>query len=665
MNPVLRGWSVDEYAVGLYPERTDRHSNVVDRALARQAGRMALWTSPLERRRLRRFADEVLAQGATLESESEDRLRARVAELRVTLPRAGLTQPLTALAFALVREISRRRLGMAHFPVQLMGGAALLRGRVAEMATGEGKSLTGLLPAITVALARVPVHVVTVNEYLAERDATEFGPVLEFFGLSAGWIGPEQAPAMRQAMYARDITWCVNKDLVFDYLKDGLAAGTDDNVRRRVLRRFLEGRAGIDRHQLRGLFFAIVDEADSIFIDEARTPLIISSEQQDAGEAVQYALALELARDLGADGYRIDAAARSARLTAAGRQQVEQACADQDGLWRFRRAREQMVEQALAALHLYLRDTQYVVADGKVHIVDESTGRTMPDRSWEHGLHQIIEAKEGLAVTRRRETISRITYQRFFRRYLWLAGMTGTGAEVAPEVRSVYGVATVRIPTHRPVLRRNLGERVFRCADARWAAVLERIRVMVASGRAVLAGTRSVEASEHLARLLDEAGIAYTLLNARHADEEAAIVAAAGQPGRVTVATNMAGRGTDIKLHPAVREAGGLHVILTEYHESRRIDRQLFGRSGRQGDPGSCESMVSLEDELFRAHAAHATGYIARRWQGREVLPAWLGGMLRRVAQAAAERRNALVRLRTLEGEKHTDRRLAFAGSPE
>lgn len=665
VTPVLRGWGIEEFAVGSYPERADRHGHVVDRALARAAGRFALWTSAFERRALRTLADAVIARGARLEGESEEALRAHAGNLRLALSRRGLARPLVIESFALVREVCRRTLGMAHFPVQVMGGYALLHGRVAEMATGEGKSLTGLLPAVTVALARIPVHVVTVNDYLARRDAEEFRPVFEFFGLSAGWIEPEQTPAVRHAMYARDITYCVNKDLVFDYLKDGLTASADDNVRRIALRRFLEGRSGADRHLLRGLFFAIVDEADSIFVDEARTPLLISSEKADAGEAEQYAFALEVARNLPRGAYRIDPAARSALLTAEGRNEVDRACASRSGSWRFRRAREQMVEQALAALHLYLRDTHYIVEDDAVQIVDESTGRTMPDRSWEHGLHQMIEVKEGLDATRRRETISRITYQRFFRRYLWLAGMTGTGSEVAPEVRSVYGIPTVRIPTNRPVLRRHLGERVFVRSDARWAAVIERIRSVIRDGRSVLAGTRSVEASEHLAQLLAAAGIPCTLLNARHADEEAAIVAEAGQPGRVTVATNMAGRGTDIKLHPDVRHAGGLHVILTEFHESRRIDRQLFGRAGRQGDPGSCESLVSLEDELFRAHAPLATGIVARRCLDREEVPGWMGSVLRRLAQASAERRNSFVRKRTFESEKHVDRRLAFAGTSE
>ena len=663
----MQDWAVTEFGVSAYPERADARAHKVDRLLAGGAGRLALWSSAVQRARLKRFAAATLSIGAGLEDLDDATLLARAATLRAALPQEGLSHALAIEGFALVREVSRRRLGMAHYPVQLMGGYALLRGMVAEMATGEGKTLTGLLPTILVALAGMPVHVVTVNEYLARRDAAELGPVFEFFGLTVGWTEPDQDPDTRRRMYASDVTFCVNKDLAFDYLKDGLAGSRHEAARRRALQRFLLGAdAGrLDRRLLRGLCFALVDEADSIFIDEARTPLIISAEQREPGDDERFAKALELASQLPADAYRVHPAERAARLTPAGRDRVADATANYGGLWRFRRAREQLAEQALAALHLYLRDKHYIVVDGKVQIVDESTGRTMPDRSWEHGLHQMIELKEGLEMTARRATIARITFQRYFGRYLCLAGMTGTAAEVAPEVRAVYGLHTVRIPTHRPVMRRNLGEQVFLRAEDRWAAVAARIVAMVGDGRAVLAGTRSVEASEHLAALLAAAGVEYTLLNARHDEEEAEIIAAAGQPGRVTVATNMAGRGTDIKLDPRVRAAGGLHVILTEYHESRRIDRQLYGRAGRQGDPGSCESLVSVEDELFRTHAPRLAAAVEGLWSGRCTLPAWAGATLRRAAQGAAERRNGLVRKRTLESERNKDRRLAFAGAGE
>ena len=665
MRRILQQWSVDAFAPAMFPERRDTRALAIDRWLSLWLGHVALWISPFRRWRMRRFAERVLAAGPALEALTDAELATHVTQLSARLARLGLPRGLAVEAFALIREASGRTLGMSHFPVQIIGACALLQGDIAEMATGEGKSLTGALAAATVALARIPVHVVTVNEYLARRDAEELAPLFEFLGLSVGWIESDQSPQERKAMYARDITYCVNKDLVFDYLKDGLGVDGSSAGRQRPITRFLDGRLAPDRQVLRGLHYAIVDEADSIFVDEARTPLIISSQGEKSEGEDDLTVALDIARRLVGQLWILHAAERSVRLTPAGCEAVVRLTQELGGMWRFRRAREQMVEQALAALHLYLPDRQYIVVDSKVHIVDESTGRTMPDRTWEHGLHQLIERKEGLEPTARRETISRLTYQRFFCRYLRLAGMTGTGAEIAPEVRSVYGIDTLRIPTNRPLARRYLGEQVFLRAESRWDAVLLRIREEVGRGRAVLVGARSVVASEHLSAMLAESGIEHTLLNARHAADEAAIVAAAGQPGRVTVATDKAGRGTDIKLHADVRAAGGLHVILTEYHESRRVDRQLFGRAGRQGDPGSCESLVALEDEIFRAHAPALAKAIARSYGQREKLPGWLARVVRVLAQSAAERRNARVRKRTLEGEKHKSRSLAFAGTGE
>ena len=661
---IFRNWSVTELSGGIYPQRKDRLGSKLDRWLGRGLGRLGLWLSPLRRWGLKIFADKVVQEACALGDLDDDALRLRIAALRGKLSSQGLTRDNVARCFALVCEVSQRTLQKRHYPVQLMGGYALLRGGLAEMATGEGKTLTATLPAITVALAGLPVHIVTVNEYLARRDAQTLAPLYGFFGLSVGWIEPEQDPAQRQLSYASNITYCVNKDLVFDYLRDRLAA-PGDSAGQRALRRFLDGHGGAGRELLRGLFFAIVDEADSIFVDEARTPLIISSERGADAAQAQYPLALQIARQLPADCYTLFERERNVRLTPAGQQAVEQAAQGLDGHWRFRKAREELIAQALAALHLYTPDKHYIVVDQKIQIVDEFTGRTMADRSWERGLHQLIEAKEALPTSNRRETIARITYQRFFRRYLQLAGMTGTGAEVAPELRSVLGLVTVRIPTHRPLLRKSLGERVFLTDELRWHCVVERISAIKATGRATLVGTRSVQASERLSGLLQQAGIAHSLLNARQDAQEAQIVGQAGQPGSVTVATNMAGRGTDILLHPDVCAAGGLHVILTEFHESRRIDRQLFGRAARQGDPGSHESLVALSDDLFVSHAQWLGQSIRARFEGADELPVWVGILLRVFAQGAAERLHARIRKRTLESEKFVDQSLAFSGQGE
>jgi preprotein translocase subunit SecA len=665
---LLEGWRVRDFAASLYAERRDLKDGRLDRLLGRLRGRWAQRAAPLRRRRLQQFAERVAARAAELSALETEHLRDRAIAVRAALQVKGLADAPVIECFALVREVCSRLLGLRHYPVQLMGGYAMLRGALAEMPTGEGKTLTAVLPAVTVALAGAPVHVITVNDYLASRDAAYLAPVYEFFALRVGLIVPEQTPAQRVQAYGCDVTYCVNKDLVFDYLRDRLARKRARGGACAVLDDWLAGACSPARSPLllRGLYFAIVDEADSVLIDEARTPLIISSDVDDAQGRELYAQALALAASLDShQHYLLRRQERSIELSDAGRVTVAEFARGLPGLWRIPRAREELVEQGLSALHLFQLDRHYLIVDGKLQIVDEYTGRVMADRSWERGLQQMIEVKEGLALSKRRDTISRITYQRFFRRYLCLAGMTGTAIEVAPEMCSVYALEVLPIPPHRPLRRRDLGQRVFLDSERRWAAVVERAAAMRADGRAVLIGTRSVAASELASQRLLAAGLPHAVLNARQDAGEAAIIAQAGQPGRITVATNMAGRGTDIVLSTAVRQAGGLHVILSEYHDAARIDRQLFGRAGRQGDPGSCEAIVSLDDELFVAHAALLLGWLRARVTSDGLLPGALGIALRRFAQRAAERQNSRIRRQTVEMDKQVERSLAFAGRGE
>lgn len=660
-------WQVSDFAPGPYAERRDLKDGRLDRLIAGLLGRWAQGGSPLRCAHLRRFAgrvDRLAEQSSELDLPALSR---RVTAVRAALVANGLADGPVVECFALVREVCSRLLGLRHYPVQLMGGYALLRGALAEMPTGEGKTLTAMLPAVTVALAGAPVHVITVNAYLARRDAEYLAPVYEFFGLRVGLIVPDQSPEQRAQAYARDVTYCVNKDLVFDYLRDRIRL-KKNRAGAPALERWLAG-AGSGSPLpvlLRGLYFAIVDEADSVLIDEARTPLIISSDVDDANGRVLYEQALALAASLDRRRhYLLRPQERSIELSDAGRAAVAEFARGLPGLWRIPRAREEVVEQGLSALHLFQLDRHYLIVDGKVQIVDEYTGRVMADRSWERGLHQMIEVKEQLDLSKRRDTISRITYQRFFRRYLRLAGMTGTAIEVAPEMRSVYALDVLRIPPNRPLIRRDLGQRVFVDSDRRWAAVVERAAGMHAGGRAVLIGTRSVAASELVSQRLTTAGLPHALLNARQDADEAAIIAQAGQPGRITVATNMAGRGTDIVLSPEVRAAGGLHVILSEYHDAARIDRQLFGRAGRQGDPGSCEAIVALDDELFVAHASPLLDWLRARASPDGRLPDALGRLLRRFAQRAAERQHSRIRRQTVELDQRVEQSLAFAGRGE
>jgi preprotein translocase subunit SecA len=567
-----------------------------------------------------------------------------------------------------VREAATRTLGQRHFDVQLIGGRVLLDGMVAEMATGEGKTLTATLAACTAALAGIPVHIVTVNDYLAARDAQWMGPIYDALGLSVATIVHGMDADARRAAYAADVTYCTNKEIAFDYLKDRIVLGREANRLQLQVERLYEERPRLKQLLLRGLHYAIVDEADSVLIDEAKTPLIISGAggaETSEQETYQSALALAKEMEFGRD-FVIEGRERVIRLLPAGLDRLAERAKAFGGVWVRRQWREELARQALSASHLFLKDKQYLVKDGKVQIIDEYTGRVMPDRSWEHGLHQMVEAKEGCVVTQRIDPLARISYQRFFRRYLRLAGMTGTAHEVAGELWSVYRLATVTVPTNRPLQRRGLPTRVYHSGDDKWRAIVGSIQEQQNGGRPVLIGTRSVAASEHLSRLLNTRGLDHQVLNARQDRQEAEIIARAGEQCRITVATNMAGRGTDIRLPQSSRNLGGLHVIATELHEARRIDRQLFGRCGRQGDPGSYQAIISLEDELVRIYAHRwwqklsallpGLGDGANDW-ARAVTLAW--------AQRAAERLHYRMRRQLLKMDEQRDAALAFSGRSE
>lgn len=634
----------------------------------------SLWAhtvTPLRRsgqagsRDMRNMVEQVDLQARGLKLVSDQTLQERLQVLRAPLRRQGYQPALVAQCFALLQEAAFRTLGKRHFESQLMGGWALLQGRLVEMATGEGKTLTAALPACTAALAGQPVHIITVNDYLVQRDAAELDALYSFLGLGVGTVVQGMEPAVRAHAYSQPVLYCSNKELAFDYLRDRVALGQDQSALHLTLRKLAGDRSREQPLVMRGLHFGIVDEADSVFIDEARTPLILSSSQRNSEASEQCRRALFVATELvaGVD-YQIDSRQRLVQLTEAGKDRISDQADDLPGLWQSTRGREVLITQALNALHLFQRDEHYVVAEGKVQIVDESTGRILADRSWERGLHQMVEAKEGCELSDERKTLARITYQRLFRRYLRLAGMTGTASEVAPEIRQVYGLDVVSIPLNRPLQRSYWPTRAFTSKAEKWQAVVDQIKAVAgATGRPVLIGTRSVKASEEISAVLRANGIEHALLNAKQDQFEAELVSMAGQRGRVTVATNMAGRGTDIALGPDIAALGGLHVILTEFHESLRIDRQLFGRCARQGDPGSCSVVVALEDEIFSVHAPYATA-VLRRWvAGGRDLPVPAIQFLRRLTQASAERKNARLRIQNLKQDRQLDQILAFSGS--
>jgi preprotein translocase subunit SecA len=653
-------------ALGPYPQRDDLRDGWLDRAAASLGGfiRQRVYGRSPGRGE---FLSRVNEEGQRLAALTDKEIRECVPDLRRRLYSEGLDEPLVARSFAIIREISGRRLGMRPFDVQLLGGRVMLEGKIAEMETGEGKTLTATLPACTAALAGIPVHIVTVNDFLVMRDAAWMTPIYKFFGLSVGTITEGMTPEARRAAYACDITYGTNKQMVFDYLKDRLMLGRDTGHMQLQLEALHAEHSHASRLLLRGLCFVIVDEADSVLVDEARTPLIISNVGDSSQEEQVYAEAVTMARqmDTGSD-FSIRPREHDVELTESGRRRATELAEPYGGLWMGPRRREELIRRALAALYLYQRDKQYLVRGGKIQIVDEYTGRVMADRSWERGLHQMIEAKEGCAITGQQETLARISYQRFFRRYLRVAGMTGTVREVAGELWSVYRLPVVTIPTNRPIQRRNLPDEVYLTAEEKWATVVDRLRRLQNEGRAVLVGTRSVAASEHLSALLSLAGLMHQVLNARQDQEEAEVIARAGERGRITVATNMAGRGTDIRLAPGVAELGGLHVLATERHDSRRIDRQLFGRCGRQGDPGSFQVVMSLDDEIFhdvfKPHAERLRRVFPRVG---EPLPGWLGKLLVNLAQGIAERHHGRVRRELLSVDDQLSDLLAFTGRSE
>jgi len=606
--------------------------------------------------------------GQGLAACSDDALRQKASELRPLLRRHGFRADLVAKSFAIIRETGGRTLGKRHFDSQMMGGWALLQGVVAEMATGEGKSLCATLPACTAAFASMPVHIVTVNDYLVSRDAEEMLPLYNFFNISVGAIIHGMDPSDRKQAYRCDITYCNNKELVFDYLKDRLVLGSSSSRAQLQIEGLYQSQGRADRLLQRGLHFAIVDETDSVLIDEARTPLIISSERDSRHEKEIYCQALDLAGLLEENcDFTIDPNDQSIRITDRGKQNLADMGETAGGIWLSPKTREELISLALSARIRYHKDRHYLIAEDKVQIIDEYTGRIMPDRSWEGGLHQMIEAKEGCDISKNRETIARITYQRFFRRYLLLSGMTGTASEVAKELWTVYELKTIRIPTNRPLRRHHYSPQIQPTTEGKWQAILAHVSKLHDEKRQpILVGTRSVEASEYLSRLFTESNLPHVVLNARQDQDEAEIVSHAGELGRITIATNMAGRGTDIKLAAGVADIGGLHVILTEYHDSRRVDRQLFGRCARQGDPGSCIAIVSIEDELTQSYYDRYPGTAKKALL---FLRGLLGNRFNlwfiHTAQHSAEGRHTRIRRDTLKTDRRLDKMLAFTGRIE
>jgi len=531
--------------------------------------------------RIRPTVDRVNALESSVSPLSDDRLAAKIAEFRQRVENGEPLDDLLPETFAVVREAGKRVLEMRHFDVQLMGGVILHEGRIAEMRTGEGKTLVATLPVVLNALTGRGVHLVTVNDYLARRDAEWMGRLYRALGMSVGVIVHGMDDTERQASYRCDITYGTNNEYGFDYLRDNMKFRVEDMVQR-------------------DLHYAIVDEVDSILIDEARTPLIISGPAEESTSF--YARVNSVIPFLKKDtDYTVDEKARQVLLTEdAGIPKLERLLSV-DNLYDPGNIEVlHHVNQALKAHILFHRDVDYMVKDGEVVIVDEFTGRLMPGRRWSDGLHQAVEAKESVKIENENQTLATITFQNYFRMFDKLAGMTGTADTEAAEFQQIYKLAVTIVPTNQPMVRQDLSDQIYRTEREKFHAVLDEVKELHAQGRPVLVGTVSIEKSERLSGLLTRHGVPHNVLNAKHHEQEAQIIAEAGQAGKVTIATNMAGRGVDIKLGEGVVGKGGLHIIGTERHESRRVDNQLRGRAGRQGDPGSSRFYLSLEDDLLR-----------------------------------------------------------------
>ncbi|MET0070019.1 MAG: preprotein translocase subunit SecA [Candidatus Thiodiazotropha sp.] len=658
-------------------------------------------------KRMSRTVSQINALEADIEKLSDEALRQKTAEFRSRLEAGETLDGLMNEAFAVVREAGRRVMQMRHFDVQLIGGMVLHQGKIAEMRTGEGKTLVATLAAYLNALPAKGVHVVTVNDYLARRDAAWMGRIYDFLGLSIGVInssggmGPDSAsylydadhdgknggfhhlkPVTRQQAYAADITYGTNNEYGFDYLRDNMAFSAEQRVQRPPN-------------------FAIVDEVDSILIDEARTPLIISGPTEDSSELYKAVNVIipRLTRqdpitneegkpDFGPGDFSVDEKARQVFFSEEGHQHLEEMLTEagllEEGASLYDPSNIILMHHANAALRahaLFQRNVDYIVKDGQVIIVDEFTGRTMPGRRWSDGQHQAVEAKEGVDIQNENQTLASITFQNYFRLYNKLSGMTGTADTEAFEFQQIYGLEVVVIPTNMEMIRDDMGDLVYLTPEEKYEAILEDVRDCVKRGQPVLVGTASIETSELVSGLLDKAGVEHRVLNAKHHEQEAGIVAQAGQPGSVTIATNMAGRGTDIvlggnleaeletlgdnpdptavddhkaawkKRHQHVLDAGGLHVIGTERHESRRIDNQLRGRSGRQGDPGSSRFYLSLQDNLMRIFASDKVGGLMQKLgmeKGEAIEHPWVSRAIEN-AQRKVEGRNFDIRKQLLE----------------
>lgn len=618
---------------------------------------------------LKKLAKRVSAEEAPLKCLTESELDAFISEIKGQLRRQGFTLANIIKAFALIREVAFRTLQKRHYNVQLYGGWLIMNGVLAEMQTGEGKTLTITLPACTAALAGIPVHIITANDYLASRDSELMQPLYQRLGLAGGFVVDGMELPDRQQAYRCDIVNATSQQLAFDYLRDRIAMENESGPLSWQYKRVLKQRQNQGQNPvlLRGLCFAIVDEADSVLIDEAVTPLIITKALGDKTNPKIYADGLFLASLLiKNEDYLLKPAQRSVELTPQGEQTLAELAEEMDDYWQNPRQRDALVQQALAAEHIYQKNKHYIVKENKVMIVDESTGRVMEDRSWEKGLHQLVEAKESCEISEQREVVARISYQQFFSRYHLLGATSGTAMEVERELRTTYGLNVMKVPANSPPKRKILPPLIFLTSHQKHRVFIDTVEKLFQKKQPVLIGTRTVSESEEVSEMLTTAGLPQRILNAKQDQHEADVVARAGQQMAITVATNMAGRGTDIPLGEGVANLGGLHVIALNCNDTSRIERQLFGRCARQGDAGSAQIILSLEDDELAQCGSFAMLKLAALFCfGRRSVPALLARRLVGGVQNHHEKVQRRNRKILTQQDRRFSKLLAFSGKFE
>jgi len=651
---------------GLYPEKRNKS----ELSLSSYSGNLFGIRKNKTQKKISTFTEivkKVKIKGNYFASLQMHDLLCILDEIRFSLITNGIIEDNIIQSFALIRELSSRTLGMKHYDVQIMGAWVMINGMLAELKTGEGKTLTATLVAGTSALAGTPTHILTVNDYLATRDAELMAPLYSALGITVGIATDKQTDDERRVAYDCDVTYCTGKQIAFDYLRDRITLKNNDSQLHLQLAQLSDELGQTKRLFLKGLCFAIIDEADSILADDALNPLVIAHEKISQEQETTYQQVLSISRELDIDlDFLVNKKNHTVKLTKTGTIKIKEMGELHGGIWKGEKRRKHLIQLGLSAIYLYEKNKHYLVEDNKVVIIDQNTGRLMQDRTWEYGLHQMVESKEGCPLTGQKNTLAKLTFQSFFRRYLKLSGMSGTLMDLRKELHHTYGIGIVGIPSNRESQREILPTRLFVTEEEKRLACVNSVKAVHEQGRPVLIGSRTILEADKISALLSKNGLDHQVLNAKHTQYEAEIIATAGNCGSIIVATNVAGRGTDIVLDEKSKEFGGLHVIVVEQNDARRIDYQLFGRCARQGDPGSTEMLLSLEDTIMvQFYPKWFLGLLTTMSLENTLFTEWLDKNAIRLPQVFIEIRQRKIRSALLKSDLQFQKLLSFTGNPD